>query len=104
MKAALVGWHALGNGVEVMESGHYNNLTSLHTRGDEAAALEIGRSCGIVHPWKLELIMTTRRDTFAARGKATTPLCSPSEIDNRVISEPSTRWNESQETPDLHCR
>lgn len=35
---------ALGNGVEAMGSGHSNNLTSLFTRCDEAAALEIGRS------------------------------------------------------------
>lgn len=72
---------AVENGVEAMESSYSNSLTSLHTRCDEAAALEIGRSMRFVYPWKLELITTTRRDTFAARGETTTPLCSTSEIE-----------------------
>lgn len=71
---------ALGNGVEAMESGHSNNLPRCILVVMRLQHWRLADPCGFVYPWKLELITTTRRDTFAARGKATTPLCSTSEI------------------------
>jgi hypothetical protein len=94
--------HALVNGVEAMESGHYNNLTSLHTRCDEAAVLEIGRSMR----YCVSLGTGAHNDHppryFRGKRESNNTTMLAVGDKNRVISYPSTRWNEPQETPDLH--